>query len=343
MLKKFFKKIYRETKAYIVDSWFFLLTLLVIFVVMTYQLPYYIDTGGGTIAIDDRIQIENETESEGSFNMAYVSEVRATVPTYLLSYVFNTWERVKIADTKIDPTETQEDVEIRDHLYLDTANQTAIQLAYQKAGKEFHITDQKTRIAYVAQGAITDLQVGDTILSIDGEDVSNFDSLTSIVNTKNVGDVLSLQVLRNEEQVSATATIQGTEENKIIGITLMQKYEYETNPEIALSFLASESGPSGGLLLSLAIYDKLIDEDLTKGYKIVGTGTIGADGSVGAIGGVTYKLRGAVNSKADLFIVPAGENYEDAMAFKEEKGYDIDIIGVRTFDEAVEALRNYQG
>ena len=310
---------------------------------MTYQLPYYIDTGGGTIAIDDRIQIENETESEGSFNMAYVSEVRATVPTYLLSYVFNTWERVKIADTKIDPTETQEDVEIRDHLYLDTANQTAIQLAYQKAGKGFHITDQKTRIAYVAQGAITDLQVGDTILSIDGEDVSNFDSLTSIVNTKNVGDVLSLQVLRNEEQVSATATIQGTEENKIIGITLMQKYEYETNPEITLSFLASESGPSGGLLLSLAIYDKLIDEDLTKGYKIVGTGTIGADGSVGAIGGVTYKLRGAVNSKADLFIVPAGENYEDAMAFKEEKGYDIDIIGVRTFDEAVEALRNYQG
>lgn len=343
MLKKFFKKIYQETKAYIVDSWFFLLTLLVIFVVMTYQLPYYIDTGGGTIAIDDRIQIENETGSEGSFNMAYVSEVRATVPTYLLSYVFNTWERVKIVDTKIDPTETQEDVEIRDHLYLDTANQTAIQLAYQKAGKEFHITDQKTRIAYVAQGAITDLQVGDTILSIDGEDVSNFDSLTSIVNAKNVGDVLSLQVLRDEEQVSATATIQGTEENKIIGITLMQKYEYETNPEITLSFLASESGPSGGLLLSLAIYDKLIDEDLTKGYKIVGTGTIGADGSVGAIGGVTYKLRGAVNSKADLFIVPAGENYEDAMAFKEEKGYDIDIIGVRTFDEAVEALRNYQG
>ena len=343
MLKKFFKKIYQETKAYIVDSWFFLLTLLVIFVVMTYQLPYYIDTGGGTIAIDDRIQIENETELEGSFNMAYVSEVRATVPTYLLSYVFNTWERVKIVDTKIDPTETQEDVEIRDHLYLDTANQTAIQLAYQKAGKEFHITDQKTRIAYVAQGAITDLQVGDTILSIDGEDVSNFDSLTSIVNAKNVGDVLSLQVLRDEEQVSATATIQGTEENKIIGITLMQKYEYETNPEITLSFLASESGPSGGLLLSLAIYDKLIDEDLTKGYKIVGTGTIGADGSVGAIGGVTYKLRGAVNSKADLFIVPAGENYEDAMEFKEEKGYDIDIIGVRTFDEAVEALRNYQG
>ena len=57
MLKKLFKKIYQETKAYIVDSWFFLLTLLVIFVVMTYQLPYYIDTGGGTIAIYDRIQI----------------------------------------------------------------------------------------------------------------------------------------------------------------------------------------------------------------------------------------------------------------------------------------------
>lgn len=343
MLKKSIYKIYKEVKEYIIDSWFFLLTLLIIFVVMTYQLPYYIDTGGGTIAIDDRIQIEDETQSEGSFNMAYVSEVRATLPTYLLSYVFNTWERVKVADTKIDPTETQQDVEIRDHLYLDTANQTAIQIAYQKAGKKFEITDQKTRIAYIAQGAITDLQVGDTILSIDGVDVSNFDSLTAIINTKNVGDVLSLQVLRGEDTVTATATIQGSENNKLIGISLMQKYEYETDPDITLSFLASESGPSGGLLLSLAIYDKLIDEDLTKGYKIVGTGTISEDGTVGAIGGVTYKLRGAVNSNADLFIVPAGENYDDAMALKEEKGYDIDIIGVHTFDEAVSALRNYEG
>ena len=59
--------------------------------------------------------------------------------------------------------------------------------------------------------------------------------------------------------------------------------------------------------------NNLTEEDITKGKKIVGTGTIEEDGSVGSIGGVKYKLNGAVRQKADIFLVPAGENYEEAL------------------------------
>ena len=91
-------------------------------------------------------------------------------------------------------------------------------------------------------------------------------------------------------------------------------------------------------MLSLAIYDRLTSEDLTKGRKIVGTGTIDKDGNIGDIGGVKYKVMGANSGDADVFFVPEG-NYEEAIKFKEEKGYDLNIVKVKTLNEAIEYLR----
>ena len=124
----------------------------------------------------------------------------------------------------------------------------------------------------------------------------------------------------------------------MVGIMISNISELETNPKIELKFNSSESGSSGGLMMTLAIYNYLIDDDITKGRKIVGTGTIDELGNVGSIGGVKYKLAGAVKEKADLFLVPFGENYEEAKKEKEEKNYDIKIVAVKTLDEAISYL-----
>ena len=100
----------------------------------------------------------------------------------------------------------------------------------------------------------------------------------------------------------------------------------------------TESGPSGGLMMSLALYNSLVSEDITKGRTIIGTGTIDIDGNVGAIGGVRYKLIGAVKKKAEIFLVPE-ENYEEALEVKTEKNYDIRLISVKTLQEAIDALK----
>ncbi len=125
-----------------------------------------------------------------------------------------------------------------------------------------------------------------------------------------------------------------------MGVSIIPIYDYQLDPELKLSFKRSESGPSGGLTMALTIYNRLVQEDITKGKKIVGTGTIDMDGNVGEIGGVTYKLQGAVSEKADVFIVPNGKNYEDVMKMKEKKGYDIEIIGVDTFEDALQKLED---
>ena len=91
--------------------------------------------------------------------------------------------------------------------------------------------------------------------------------------------------------------------------------------------------------MSLTVYNQLTETDITRGKKIVGTGTIDINGNVGEIGGVKYKLIGAVKNKADIFICPE-ENYEEAISVAKDKNYDIKIISAKTFDEALEKLAN---
>ncbi|MFD7682347.1 S16 family serine protease, partial [Streptomyces sp. NPDC060187] len=75
--------------------------------------------------------------------------------------------------------------------------------------------------------------------------------------------------------------------------------------------LADVGGPSAGLLFSLGIVDKLDGDgsggDLTGGRVVAGTGTIDADGKVGAVGGVALKTQAARRDGATVFLVPKAE------------------------------------
>ena len=64
------------------------------------------------------------------------------------------------------------------------------------------------------------------------------------------------------------------------------------------------SGPSAGLMFSLAVYDTLTPGSLTDGEVVAGTGEIRPDGSVGPIGGIDQKIAGAARDGAELFLVP---------------------------------------
>ena len=118
-------------------------------------------------------------------------------------------------------------------------------------------------------------------------------------------------------------------------------YEYKTEIPIDVKTKASESGSSGGLMLTLAIYNKLTEEDLTKGQKIVGTGTIDILGNVGEIDGVKYKLLGAEREKAQIFLCPV-ENYDEALKVKRENKLKIKVKAVKTFDEALTYLKTFK-
>lgn len=102
--------------------------------------------------------------------------------------------------------------------------------------------------------------------------------------------------------------------------------------------LADVGGPSAGLLFSLGIVDKLDGDgsggDLTGGRNIAGTGTITADGTVGAVGGVALKTQAARRDGATVFLVPKDE-CADAKA---ELPKGLRLVPVATLKGAVSDL-----
>ncbi|GGR40824.1 S16 family serine protease [Streptomyces aurantiogriseus] len=102
--------------------------------------------------------------------------------------------------------------------------------------------------------------------------------------------------------------------------------------------LADVGGPSAGLLFSLGIIDKLDGDgsggDLTGGRTVAGTGTIDAQGRVGAVGGVALKTQAARRDGATVFLVPKDECSEA----KAELPKGLRLIPVTTLQGAVDSL-----
>lgn len=335
-----FNKFYESFKQFILTNYLTLLFYLVFIATLTFQLPYYIYTGGGCIQTDRRVEIENAYDTKGSFYFAYVSELPATIPTYLLAKILPNWEIESIRNIQISEDETEEELRIRDRLYLEEANTAAIFNAYEKASKKIQIHQKNLHVLYIQDRTMTDLQIGDIIQSVDGKKIENLEDIKKIVASHKVSDSLSLEIMRGRKKITCFAKIFEVNQIKMIGVSTAETYDYHLDPKLTLKFKSSESGPSGGLMLALTIYNQLVEEDITGGRKIVGTGTIDLDGNVGEIGGVTYKLQGAVKNNAEIFLVPNGDNYNDAMKYKEEHHLDIEIIGVDTFEEAIFKLQD---
>jgi PDZ domain-containing protein len=110
-------------------------------------------------------------------------------------------------------------------------------------------------------------------------------------------------------------------------------------PEIPLDIeidAGNVSGPSGGQIFALAIYDLLTPGSLTGGKHIAGTGTIDVDGSIGPIGGVRQKLVGAKNAGAEYFLIPES-NCSDA---KGNIPAGIKVIAVSNLKQSLKAIES---
>ena len=334
MISKFYEKAKFFIKEYYKEVIYFILLL----VVLTVPLNYTIMISGGTININDRIKIEESYESKGSFNLAYVSEIKGTIPNLLLSYIIPSWTRVPLEEYQASSKETSNDILNRAKIYLEYSKQAAIKNAYENANKTFNVNGLDFYVVYISDESETNLKIGDRLKKVNGVEMESIEGYKSVIEDTPIGEDLLLTVDRNGKEKELKIKVKEIDGDKITGVTILQLYDYETDPKIELVFKDNESGSSGGLMLTLAIYDKLIEKDLTKGRKIVGTGTIDFGGNIGEIDGVEYKLRGAVKEKADIFIAPTGDNYKKCVELKEKNNYKIKIIEAVTFDGVIEEL-----
>lgn len=331
-----FNKVYDKIKLFIKENYKSLLVLIILIFLMTFKLPYYISAPGGLINTSSRVDMENDFKMSGTLNMAYVTEYEGIIPMLLIASLNKNWDIESVSEITAGK-ESIKDQQFRNKLLLKEANSTALLVAYKKAGVSYHKENSKNYVTYVDELANTNLKVGDEILEIDGKKVKNKKQLNEIIKTKKIGDKIQFIVKNNKNKYTRYAKTVNVNNEPKIGLLVTETYDLKSDYNINLKFKNTESGSSGGLMLTLTLYSYLEKVDLTNGKKIVGTGTIDEEGNVGEISGVKYKLIGAVKKKADVFLVPV-DNYEEAKKVKNEHNYDIDLVPVASFDEAVKYL-----
>lgn len=332
-----FTKIYEKIKNFIVENYKQLIFLLAVVLLFWIELPYVVYKPGGVINLSKRIEVENGYDYEGELNMSYVSMMKGNIPFVLLSYVIPNWDLEKSENITYDGDSVSETLK-KDKIQTESSMDNAIIASYKLTNHKLEIIGYHNKVIYIVDEADTTLRDYDDILSIEGVSVTNLEHMKSIVNKYQEGDVLNLKVMRDEKEVDATAKVFKTDDGLKIGVSVITTYDYETDPKVTIKSKASESGPSGGLMMALGIYNSLVKEDITNGKNIAGTGTIDEFGNVGEIGGVKYKVLGAVKNDMDIFICP-DVNFKEAKEVLETTDDDLKIISVKTLEEAISKLQ----
>lgn len=324
-----------KIKNFIKENYKFILLLITILLLSTIKIPYYIMTTGGTIDITDRVEMKDYKKEEGSLNMLYVSEYDATPLSYLFAKIkgdeINSNKDRQISDESI------KDINKRNKIMRDNSLDTAVIVAYNNANKEINITSKRNIV--MATTTDNNFEVGDIILEVNGIECEDVNTVKEIINSKEENDIIKFKIIRDDKEIEIENKVVIEDNKKVLGVIITTDYEYEINPNINIKFKSSETGSSGGLMLALTIYNAITDEDLIKGRNIAGTGTISIDGTVGEIDGIKYKIMGAHKNNMDIVFVPSA-NYEDAISIKDKYNYNMEIIKVDTFNEALEYLRN---
>ena len=330
-------KIIKNIKNFFDKKTIIYMIVLAIFIsVMLIPVDYYITVGGGLLKLDKNISVENEKSKSGSINATFVAELKGNIISYILSYIVPSFEREKVEEVVYEE-ESKEDYEFRERMYFNQSINNAIYVAYSNSSNKIELKSNDLYVVYIDSNADTTLKVKDKILEVDNVLIEDLSMIKEIINNKNVNDYVEIKVKRDDEIFITKTKVQLIDNEKIMGVYILNDYNYDVEPNVSFDFSDKQSGPSGGLMISLSIYNKLSDIDITKGNKVCGTGTIDKDGTVGEIGGIKHKIMGA--KRCDVFLVPS-KNYDEALSVIKSKNYKLKLYKVETFTDALNVLNN---
>jgi PDZ domain-containing protein len=179
------------------------------------------------------------------------------------------------------------------------------------------------------------LRPDDVIVSVNGRKVTSVLTLRADLAGKRPGTTVKIGFRRGGTVREATIrTVADPEDAKraIVGVTASD--ELTVKLPVPIEFDAGGvGGPSAGLAFALDILQEL-GRNVAHGKKVAATGELALNGKVGAIGGVKQKTLGAREAGVDVFLVPAGDNAQEARRYAK----DLPIVPVKNFQQALQAL-----
>ncbi len=310
------------------------------------EVPYYTLSPGPVYDTSDFVHVKDGVVSEdGELLFLTVSLLEANVFEYTAGMID---PKVEVrARERIRPIGVSQEQLKREGLAAMQQSKTdAIYVALTSLGYEVTLIGTGALVIDTVpdSGADGVLLPNDVIVEMDGKVVAFRDDIIKDLEDAEIGDLIDFLVKRPiEGEVDAFNTMFVEVElgphvddptRPMIGVLLDNNAPIIEFPVEVIIDSQNIGGPSAGLMFTLQIIDQLTEGELTNGERIAGTGTISRDASVGAIGGITQKVYGAIDAGARAVLVPAN-NYDDAVLAA--KG-DIEVVRVETVDDALTFL-----
>jgi PDZ domain-containing protein len=184
------------------------------------------------------------------------------------------------------------------------------------------------------------LRAHDVIVSVDGQPTPFLPDLRRAIGKHQPGETVEVTVSRDGATRNVEVKTVPDPENKrrpLIGV--LTSCALQTATKISLPVpvridLGQVGGPSAGLAFGLDVVEEL-GHDIDHGHKVAASGELCLDGSVVSVGGLKQKTIGARRAGVDVFLVPAGENAEEA---RRHAG-NMKVVSVKSFQQALHVLK----
>ncbi|MBC8080670.1 MAG: PDZ domain-containing protein [Gorillibacterium sp.] len=326
--------------------------LIAAYFLVFYPLPYYIYQPGTAENIRSMVIVNKETPPDaGSFMLTTVGVMNANALTYVWAEL--TDKELKQRKNVLLAGETEEEYNQRQVYSMVSSQSNAILAAYHKLGIPYHFKTESIMVMHLVPGmpAASILRVGDVLLKMDGKVMESAKQLVSYLSGKKAGDSLSVTFRRGDKVLEKQVALDYLPEEpaesgkaakpRRVGVGISYNFLMSVQPENLENHIKIQAGeiggPSAGLMFTLEIINHLLPEDISKGHRVAGTGTIIEDGTVGPIGGIPYKVIAAHREKAEIFFAPK-ENAADAIKQAEKLKTKMKIVTISTLSEAMDYL-----
>lgn len=337
---------------------FFLLVGGVLFVAAKTSVEYYALSPGPVNDVGDYIVVADDAgPSKGQLYFLTVSLREISLLEYWGAQIdpkVDLSPRENIRPSGVSPEELRR----QNIALMDQSKQAAIFVALTRLGYEVTFEGDGAFINSVIEGSAADgvIEEGDVIVGVNGETIQFSTDAIEFIGGHAPGDTIEVELVRGADTANpqtlainitlgpfraedANGDIIEDLDRGMVGV-LLSNYNARIAFPVDIDIDTQNiGGPSAGMMFALEIMDRLLDEDLTGGLAIAGTGTIDQDGNIGAIGGIKQKVYGAIAAGASYVLVPAN-NFDDAV---DAAGDDIGVVRIETIDDALTFLRGLQG
>jgi Lon-like protease len=241
-------------------------------------------------------------------------------------------DQLQPRDQVYPPGKSNEEVDKENRQQMSGSEDSATIAALSHLGRPVDLV-----VAEVAEDgpSVGQLEGGDKIVAVNGTPVATSGALRDAIAAVAPGTPVAVDVIRDGNPVTATVTLVPNPDDETKGLLGISLSEQNGDPNLEINFDVGDiGGPSAGLMLTLAIIDKLSPGELNGGKFIAGTGTIDSSGDVGEIGGILHKMRAARDAGATTFLVPSG-NCAEA---KTDTPDGLTLVKVDVLDDAINGM-----